>query len=455
MQRVMVSSEQSLVHKLGDSNRTLSPKFRIVSLRSSLLDDPSMDNELAVKGEPLLPGLPDDVALHCLLRVTVDNHLSCKGVSKRWFLLFAHKERFFSLRRELLFHEPWLFVLAFHKRTGKIQWKVLDLTNFSWHAIPPMPCKDNATAHGFRCVSLPHMGVMFVCGGLVSDADYPLNLVLKYEVGANRWSVMKSMITPRSYFGIGLIDGMLYVAGGNGAELFELNSAEVLNPSNGTWRPVSNIGMYLSSYDSAVLNGKLFITEGWFWPFYVVPMGQAYDPKTDTWEGIPSGLREGWTGSSVVIEGHLFVVTEHEGDSWDTVDGPPLPVQICKPFCVSCYGNRIVVVGQYLKLAVGLVTKRLKTCGKEFGFNVQWRVVDAPDNLCEFSPSSAQGFDFVVSNLNESTNDTDNVSDREDSERLRALGNMGLGEEEELRRRRESANQEGEGIRVLICLFIE
>ncbi|KAJ0488942.1 hypothetical protein HanHA300_Chr12g0438471 [Helianthus annuus] len=27
---------------------------------------------------------------------------------------------------------------------------------------------------------------------------------------------------------------------------------------------------------------------------------------------MPDGLREGWTGSSAVIYGHLFVVTEHE-----------------------------------------------------------------------------------------------------------------------------------------------
>lgn len=46
-----------------------------------------------------------------------------------------------------------------------------------------------------------------------------------------------------------------------------------------------------------------------------------------------TGLREDWTGSSVVICGHLFVVTEHERtkvkvndaewDSWDVVETTP------------------------------------------------------------------------------------------------------------------------------------
>nr|GLL28977.1 F-box/kelch-repeat protein At1g30090 [Ipomoea trifida]GMD03128.1 F-box/kelch-repeat protein At1g30090 [Ipomoea batatas]GMD05350.1 F-box/kelch-repeat protein At1g30090 [Ipomoea batatas]GME21614.1 F-box/kelch-repeat protein At1g30090 [Ipomoea batatas] len=397
MQRVRVSSQQSPVHKLGDSHMTLSPKFRIAGVGSTLLD-PSLDNELAMKGEPLIPGLPDDVALNCLLRVPVDNHLRCRAVCKRWYLLFGNKERFFSRRKELSFHNPWLFVFAFHKCTGKIEWKVFDLTSFSWHTIPAMPCKDKVIPHGFRCISMPHEGVMFVCGGLVSDTDCPLNLVLKYEVGTNRWTVLKSMITPRSFFGSGVIDGMIYVAGGNSSDLFELNSAEVLDPYSGTWRSVSNIGIYMSSYDAAVLNGKLFITEGWFWPFYVVPRGQIYDPKTDNWEGMPSGLREGWTGSSVVIDGHLFVVSEHERakvkvynfetDNWDMIDGPPLPELICKPFCVNCCGNRIIVVGQNLNIAVGHVTRRQQS--EMSNFNVEWEVMDAPDSLSELSPSSAQ-----------------------------------------------------------------
>ncbi|KAJ0837320.1 putative kelch-type beta propeller [Helianthus annuus] len=97
---------------------------------------------------------------------------------------------------------------------------------------------------------------------------------MKFNAQKNYWTVMKKMITARSFFASGVINGKIYVA--------------------------------------AVLDGKLLVTKGWFWPFYVVPRGQIYDPKTDHWENMPDGLREGWTGSSAVIYGHLFVVTEHE-----------------------------------------------------------------------------------------------------------------------------------------------
>ncbi|KAA8531836.1 hypothetical protein F0562_006447 [Nyssa sinensis] len=146
-------------------------------------------------------------------------------------------------------------------------------------------------------------GALFVCGCVIFDVDCPLNLVLKYEMTKNCWTVMKKMITARSFFASGVIEGMIYVAGGNNTDLFELNSAEVLDPDKGIWQPIANMGTRMASYDAAVLNRKLLITEGWFWPFYFVPRGQIYDPKTDNWEGMAAGLREGWIGSSVVVYG--------------------------------------------------------------------------------------------------------------------------------------------------------
>nr|GMD93276.1 F-box/kelch-repeat protein At1g30090-like [Ipomoea batatas] len=369
MQRVRISAQQFPVHKLGDSEMTLTPKFRIASMDSSL-QDPSLDTELALRGEPLIPGLPDDVALNCLLRAPVESHEACRAVCKRWYLLFGNKERFFSRRKELSFHDPWVFVFAFDKCTGKIEWKVFDLVNLSWHAIPAMPCTVKVCPHGF-------------------SAEQSLDRDEKYDY-------------PEVIFCEWTINGMVYVAGGNSTDLFELGSAEVLDPNNGTWRPIANMKTNMASYDAAVLDGKLLVTEGWFWPFYVGPRGQVYDPRTDSWESMASGLREGWTGSSVVIDENLFVVPEHERttvkvydketDTWNKVNGPPLPQQICKPFCVNCCSNKIIVVGRNLHVAVGLITRQQRG-GEESprkGFCVEWQVVDAPQSLCHLMPSSAQ-----------------------------------------------------------------
>ncbi|GLU22661.1 hypothetical protein SLE2022_387210 [Rubroshorea leprosula] len=401
MQRVRLSSQQAPVYKLGDSQISLSPKFRLAVIQSSLLN-PSLELESSLIDERLLPGLPDDVALNCLLRLPVESHAACRAVCKRWHLLFGNKECFFTRRKEMGFKEPWLFVFAFHKCTGKIQWQVLDLTHFCWHTIPAMPCKDKVCPHGFRCISVPHEGTLFVCGGMVSDVDCPLDLVLKFEMQKNRWSVMNQMITARSFFASGVIDGLIYVAGGNSTDLYELDSAEVLDPVKGSWQPIASMGTNMASYDAAVLDGKLLVTEGWLWPFFVSPRGQVYDPRTDNWESMPVGLREGWLGSSVVVYGHLFVVPEFErmklkvydtnSDAWDTIEGPPLPEQICKPFAVNACDNKIYVVGRNLHVAAGHISRlnQKDTCEEKWSFSVEWYVIDAPESFSDLTPSSSQ-----------------------------------------------------------------
>lgn len=403
MQHVRVSSHQAAVHKLGDSQMTLSPKFRLAGLQSSSLLQSSMEFEaLATAGEPLIPGLPDDIAVDCLLRLPVDSHASCRVVCKRWHLLLGTKERFFTRRKELGYQDPWLFIFTYQKCTGKIQWQVLDLVNLSWHNIPPMPCKERICAQGFRCVAIPREGVLFVCGGTVSDMDQPLNLVLKYEIHRNRWSVMNKMSTARSFFAGGIIDGLVYVAGGNSSELYELESAEVLDLVKGNWRPVASMTANMASYDAAVLDGKLLVTEGWLWPFLFSPRGQIYDPKLNRWENMSANLREGWTGLSVVIEGQLFVVSEHERmklkvydvktDLWDPVAGSPVPGQIHKPFSVSASDCRIYVIGSNLHVAIGHLRKQSLKCtaGKRWYFLVEWDIVSAPAAFSGWSPSNSQ-----------------------------------------------------------------
>ncbi|KAF9595300.1 hypothetical protein IFM89_038435 [Coptis chinensis] len=95
------------------------------------------------------------------------------------------------------------------------------------------------------------------------------------------------------------------------------------------------MGVNMASYDAAVHNGKLLVTEGWLWRFFFSPRGQVYDPRLNCWETMSANLREGWTGLSAVVDGHLFVVSEHERmklkvydvktDSWEVVVGSPVP----------------------------------------------------------------------------------------------------------------------------------
>ncbi|MFS8031076.1 putative kelch-type beta propeller [Helianthus anomalus] len=157
---------------------------------------------------------------------------------------------------------------------------------------------------------------------------------MKFNVQKNCWTMMKKMITSRSFFA------------------------------------------------SGVINRRVALVVLCF-------RGQIYDLKTDHWEDMPNGLREGWMGLSAVIYGHLFVVTEHErtklkvydtnNDSWRTVDEPPLPEQICKPFSVNCNNSKIYVVGRNLHVIVGCIL-RLNTENNQC-FSVQVHMISSRNGM--------------------------------------------------------------------------
>ncbi|KAJ0488941.1 putative kelch-type beta propeller [Helianthus annuus] len=87
---------------------------------------------------------------------------------------------------------------------------------------------------------------------------------MKFNAQKNYWTVMKKMITARSFFASGVINGKIYVADGNSTNLYELNSAEVMDPKKGIWHSIANMHTNMASYDAAVLDGKLLVTKGWF-----------------------------------------------------------------------------------------------------------------------------------------------------------------------------------------------
>lgn len=296
-------------------------------------------------------------------------------------------------RRNSGYAQPWLLVLAFHRVSGKIQWQAWDAVHRTWHIMASMPCKERICPPAFGCVANLEEGALFVCGGMSSDVDCPMNAVLKYDLFKNQWAVMGPMCTPRSFFASGVIDGKIYAAGGNSTASRELSSAEVYDPAGDDWRPLASMGTNMARYDSATLDGKLYVTEGWSWPFLASPRGQIYDPKVDKWENMTVGMREGWTGLSVVLNNRLYIISEHdstrlkvfdmEKDLWKHVGGAPMPSHMVLPFSVSTVNGKLVVVARSLHMAVGTISQ----CEDESMSVVEWQSLHAPDVFSDFVPS--------------------------------------------------------------------
>ncbi|CAN4114114.1 unnamed protein product [Withania somnifera] len=86
---------------------------------------------------PLLPGLPDDLAIACLIRVPRVEHNKLRLVCKRWYRLLAGNF-FYSLRKSLGIAEEWVYVIK-RDRDGRISWHAFDPTYQLWQPLPPVP----------------------------------------------------------------------------------------------------------------------------------------------------------------------------------------------------------------------------------------------------------------------------------------------------------------------------
>ncbi|CAM0909029.1 unnamed protein product [Alopecurus aequalis] len=347
----------------------------------------------------LIPGLPEEVAEKCLLHLPFLYHRLFRTVSSNWnrFLTAdtagATKP---SSPPTVSLSLPFLFAFAFDPVSRRLQCQALDPFSRRWLLLPPVPRGGNTAAPGsFAVVGLPARGEIYVIGGVEEDGDgedeKTLRSVAVYSAATNGWGQAAGMRTPRGYMAAGEVGGRVVVAGEDG-------EAEVFDPEAGRWAPAAvRGGAAVARYDSAAAGGKLYVTEGWAWPFERAPRGAVYEAATDSWCEMARGMREGWTGSCAVSGGRMYIVAEYgewrlkrydaPRDEWRMVAGGGVPAEVRRPHVVAGEvgggRRRIYVVGAGLDVAVGTVH------GEE-DERVEWEVVKGPAEFVGLAPCNAQ-----------------------------------------------------------------
>ncbi|KAL6212633.1 hypothetical protein ACLB2K_017851 [Fragaria x ananassa] len=346
------------------------------------------------KSEPLIPGLPDEVAELCLLYLPYPYQTLVRSVSASWNRAISDPA-FLHCKKSLSF--PHLFVFAFNKSTARIQWQALDPRSGRWFVLPPMPghYSKAGSPPGLACASLPRQGMLVVLGG--SDTECSMRSTLVYRTSTNQWSNAAPMPTARSYFDARCVDNKIVAVGGTGTcENDSIRTVECYDPEKDKWVTIATIPVGLTKYDSYVVGNKMYVTEGWTWPFTFSPRGLVYDSKADMWREMIPGMREGWTGVSVVVDNKLLVISEygdcpikvynHNEDTWRYVSGDKFPCDaLRRPFAVSAVEGSIYVVACGLNVGIGRLSE-----GEKGEVQVEWQVMPAPSAFRGFSPSSCQ-----------------------------------------------------------------
>ncbi|PIA53867.1 hypothetical protein AQUCO_00900449v1 [Aquilegia coerulea] len=255
---------------------------------------------------PLLPGLPDDLAIACLIRVPRVEHRKLRLVCKRWYRLLAGNF-FYSLRKRLGIAEEWVYVIK-RDRDGKISWHAFDPTYQLWQPLPPVP-GEHSGALGFGCAVLS--GCRLYLFGGKDPLRGSMRRVIYYSARTNKWHRAPDMLRKRHFFGACVMNNYLYVAGGECEGIQRtLRSAEVFDPNKNKWSFVADMSTAMVPFIGVVYDGKWFL-KGLGAQRQV--MSEAYVPETNDWTPINDGMVSGWRNPSISLNGNLYALDCRDG----------------------------------------------------------------------------------------------------------------------------------------------
>ncbi|KAM7268312.1 hypothetical protein ACFE04_010478 [Oxalis oulophora] len=255
---------------------------------------------------PLIPGLPDDLAIACLIRVPRIEHRKLRLVCKKWYRLLLGNF-FYTLRKSLGIAEEWIYVIK-RDREGKISWLAFDPTYQLWQPLPPVP-KEYSEALGFGCAVLSGCH-LYLFGGK-DPIKGSTRRVIFYSARTNKWHRAPDMLRRRHFSGSCVVNNCLYVAGGENEGFPRLlKSAEVYDPNKNRWCFISDMSTGMVPFIGMVYENKWFLKG--LGPHRQV-LSEVYQPETDNWCSVYNGMVAGWRNPSASLNGNLYALECKDG----------------------------------------------------------------------------------------------------------------------------------------------
>merc|ERR550514_108359 len=100
-------------------------------------------------------------------------------------------------------------------------------------------------------------GKLYAFGGVNRDG-LTCSSVERYDSSMNQWETIAPMTVPRRSYAVAVLDGKIYVAGGeNDFETF--SSVERFDPVANAWEEVGGMRLARSCCSAALFNGSLYV----------------------------------------------------------------------------------------------------------------------------------------------------------------------------------------------------
>ncbi|GMI78977.1 KAR-UP F-box 1 [Hibiscus trionum] len=284
------------------------------------------DNDSFDENGTLLPGLPDDLAQHCLSSLPPSLLFS---VCRPWrrFLYSPSSPPFFSL---------YALLSPLQNPQNTVEFFSFDPISSSWTPLPcPPPDPPLHLLHrhpSFLSRTLPVQSLT-VSNHLVLIAAtthklFPaLSSPLVFHPESGSWFYGPRISTPRRWCAAGSVRGVLYMASGVGS-LYKGDVARSLEQldlkkkrENWRWENKAQLkdGRFSREAVEAVgYRGKLCMVNV---KGNAVKEGAVYDVGLDKWEDMPQGMVAGWNGPAAAMDEDVIYVVDEVKGSLSKYDG--------------------------------------------------------------------------------------------------------------------------------------
>ncbi len=229
--------------------------------------------------------------------------------------------------------------------------EVYDPATNTWDTTKaPMP-----TARVQLCVAAVD-GKIYAIGGTQShNGGTSLGMVEVYDPATNNWTTKASMETPRKGAACGVINNLIYVAGGAASGYTGSTILEVYDPVEDNWTPRTNMLAARYGPVGAVLNDTFYVSGGLIGsPWTGQTAVQKYDPINNSWS-YGTNLLYGRVGHTTNdVNGRIYAIGgdtqppivenveeyDPQTKTWTEIDPTPSGM-VCHT--ASVFGNKIYV----------------------------------------------------------------------------------------------------------------
>ncbi|XP_058103808.1 F-box/kelch-repeat protein SKIP25-like [Magnolia sinica] len=282
--------------------------------RSKASSNQSGQGQEQEEEQPLLPGLPDHIAQHCLSNVPAPLLYS---VCRSWRrLLYSPSFPPFLSLYALLFSTSPSTPLGFFS---------FDPLSATWIPVPNPPPNHPPLPHlllrhpsfisrHLSIQSISISGHLILLAATTHRLLPALSHPFIFHPVSNQWRLGPPIPTPRRWCAAGSVSGAVYVASGVGADYSAdvARSAQRWDLKNPRWEKVAprKDGKFSrEAVDAVGLKGKLYMVNV---KGNAAKEGAVYNVERDRWEEMPEGLLAGWTGPTAAMDEEVIYVVDEE-----------------------------------------------------------------------------------------------------------------------------------------------